>query len=614
VATESNLHQPSSGARTYRGRTLEEILPQIRSELGADAVILREREGLVGGVGGFFAQRFIEVEARRGDGQSIDIYDDEPGDDLRLRPRLFEPEPVGAEPKALLPPEPTEIGASRMALPPAPVSPDPQPFVPPPVERDPPAPPARRFETAVFMDRLREASAVLPDDDAFDMPATGTPAAEPEPEPAKPAAKPRAAARRKSAAKPNAKTQAKAEPVPQASAGWAAEIEAPPQVESDTANQRQLEPETPPEPTPLRAPSPKLPVSRRRPPAPVSEPEPPTPESPYEFVRRRPTIVPEPPLTPAPSPGPLPAPSKVSNGNANGHELATVPAPAPRDDERRESGPRTAFGRFIEGLRSTGPTRPAPAQPLDLVAATGVAKELSTRGASQAWTSQLISVAGAHGRPLAGDLRAAAEAEVARRILPAPPLPAGGAAIAFVGAGGSGKTRCTAALASAYRRASTLTVTVLALDNPDGARELRKLLRDDAVPVLSLSGGKARRAVQGAREGGLVIVDTGAATPTDPDAVQALRAQLEPLNLDAVYVTLPATLGSEAARRALASFGALQPSAVAITHADETDQLAVAVEIAVANHIPLAYFHSGTDHRNALSVVDPPAVAQQLLA
>jgi len=189
-----------------------------------------------------------------------------------------------------------------------------------------------------------------------------------------------------------------------------------------------------------------------------------------------------------------------------------------------------------------------------------------------------------------------------------------GAAIAFVGAGGSGKTRCTAALASAYRRASTLTVTVLALDNPDGARELRKLLHEDAVPVLSLSRGKARRAVESARKGGLVIVDTGAATPADPHAVQALQAKLEPLNLDAIYVTLPATLGSEAARHALASFGTLQPSAVAITHADETDQLAVAVEIAVANHTPLAYFHSGTDHRNALSIVDPPAVAQRLLA
>src|SRR5579875_3340421 len=97
MATESNVRS-AHGVRTYRGRTLEELLPQIREELGPDAVILREREGLVGGVGGFFAQRFVEVEARRGDGQSIDIYDDAPDDQLDGQPpvddRVSERQPL----------------------------------------------------------------------------------------------------------------------------------------------------------------------------------------------------------------------------------------------------------------------------------------------------------------------------------------------------------------------------------------------------------------------------------------------------------------------------------------------------------------------------------------
>jgi flagellar biosynthesis GTPase FlhF len=50
--------------RTYRGTTLEEILPCIREELGPDAVITRQREGVVGGVRGFFGKRCLEVEAR----------------------------------------------------------------------------------------------------------------------------------------------------------------------------------------------------------------------------------------------------------------------------------------------------------------------------------------------------------------------------------------------------------------------------------------------------------------------------------------------------------------------------------------------------------------------
>ena len=50
--------------RTYRGSTLEELLPTIRAELGDNAVIIRQREGLVGGIGGFFARRCVEVEAQ----------------------------------------------------------------------------------------------------------------------------------------------------------------------------------------------------------------------------------------------------------------------------------------------------------------------------------------------------------------------------------------------------------------------------------------------------------------------------------------------------------------------------------------------------------------------
>src|SRR3954463_3130435 len=56
----------STATRTYRGSSLEEILPRIRAELGPDAVITRRREGLTGGVGGVFQKQFVEVEAHAG--------------------------------------------------------------------------------------------------------------------------------------------------------------------------------------------------------------------------------------------------------------------------------------------------------------------------------------------------------------------------------------------------------------------------------------------------------------------------------------------------------------------------------------------------------------------
>jgi flagellar biosynthesis GTPase FlhF len=54
-----------NGAHTYRGGTLEELLPLIRDELGPDAIITRQREGVVGGIGGFFGKRCVEVEVRK---------------------------------------------------------------------------------------------------------------------------------------------------------------------------------------------------------------------------------------------------------------------------------------------------------------------------------------------------------------------------------------------------------------------------------------------------------------------------------------------------------------------------------------------------------------------
>ena len=52
--------------RTYQGASLEELLPQIRADLGDTAVITRRREGVTGGFAGFFGKRCVEIEAQAG--------------------------------------------------------------------------------------------------------------------------------------------------------------------------------------------------------------------------------------------------------------------------------------------------------------------------------------------------------------------------------------------------------------------------------------------------------------------------------------------------------------------------------------------------------------------
>jgi flagellar biosynthesis GTPase FlhF len=49
--------------KTFQGRTLEDVLPEIRAELGGNAVVLGQRQVVHGGVGGFFGKRMVEVTA-----------------------------------------------------------------------------------------------------------------------------------------------------------------------------------------------------------------------------------------------------------------------------------------------------------------------------------------------------------------------------------------------------------------------------------------------------------------------------------------------------------------------------------------------------------------------
>jgi hypothetical protein len=56
----------STATKTFRARSLTDALAQVRDELGPDAVVVRRREGLEGGVAGFFQKAVVEIEAHPG--------------------------------------------------------------------------------------------------------------------------------------------------------------------------------------------------------------------------------------------------------------------------------------------------------------------------------------------------------------------------------------------------------------------------------------------------------------------------------------------------------------------------------------------------------------------
>ncbi|MEO9174726.1 MAG: hypothetical protein ABI317_04365, partial [Gaiellales bacterium] len=97
--------------KTYVGRSLEELAPQIRDELGPDAVILSQRQGLKGGVGGFFGTKSIEVLAA----DRMPTADEQAG--FEAAPELPEPDLVlqtEVERKALVTAALSEIKARQL--------------------------------------------------------------------------------------------------------------------------------------------------------------------------------------------------------------------------------------------------------------------------------------------------------------------------------------------------------------------------------------------------------------------------------------------------------------------------------------------------------------------
>src|SRR3954471_14021135 len=106
AAVEHRGVMSTSDTKTFRGSSLEEVLPKIKADLGPDAEIVRQREGLTGGVGGVFQRACIEVEARAPEAAAqrerplrrFAPYDDAPAVPEPLP--AFEPDPIPDEPTA----------------------------------------------------------------------------------------------------------------------------------------------------------------------------------------------------------------------------------------------------------------------------------------------------------------------------------------------------------------------------------------------------------------------------------------------------------------------------------------------------------------------------------
>jgi signal recognition particle GTPase len=183
-----------------------------------------------------------------------------------------------------------------------------------------------------------------------------------------------------------------------------------------------------------------------------------------------------------------------------------------------------------------------------------------------------------------------------------------------VGAGGSGKTTCCAALLGAYRTGSTLPASYATLTRVGEAGELGLLLSPEIMKPTPAGSVRAVKALRRARSKGVTILDTPRVSPSDKAGVKELGRVLEELEPERVIVALPATLGAASARQLLSALAPLAADALAVTHADETDQIGVAVEAACAFSLAPEYLlERGRTGAWRLNRTDPTGLAARIL-
>ena len=149
-----------------------------------------------------------------------------------------------------------------------------------------------------------------------------------------------------------------------------------------------------------------------------------------------------------------------------------------------------------------------------------------------------------------------------------------------MGAGGAGKTTCCAALLGAYRKSSSLPASCATITREAERGELRMILSPYIMKPSPARAPRALRALRRARGDGMAVLDTPSLSPSDRAGVRELARLLAELEPERVVVALPATLGATAAAQLLQALRPLGANALAVTHADETDQIGVAVEAA----------------------------------
>ncbi|MEA2154224.1 MAG: hypothetical protein QOE11_364, partial [Solirubrobacteraceae bacterium] len=277
-------------------------------------------------------------------------------------------------------------------------------------------------------------------------------------------------------------------------------------------------------------------------------------------------------------------------------EQELEPEPPPRWEPADEPvaavpEPVEPAGREIERVAPVAPAAtPEPEPEPEPASRTGAAaaheRTLVAAGIAPALAADIIAATVSHAVPFAPGraLKHLVRDALAARIPVAAPVPAGPRAVAFVGAGGAGKTLCATRLAAAYAAASDLGVRLIDL----AAEQVPEPAAGDQI---------------------LTVIDTAAISPASGADARALARRLRRAGPCEVHVAVPATLSAGAARRLLDGLAAVKPAAIVLTHLDEVDHAGPVIDAAIARGLAISYCSDA----DGLAPVDRAALCAHLL-
>jgi hypothetical protein len=294
-------------------------------------------------------------------------------------------------------------------------------------------------------------------------------------------------------------------------------------------------------------------------------------------AQARPEVAPEEPAVEASWPEPELEPEPEYEYEYD--PVAPEPAPVRKDE------PAPPVVRASPAPAPVAPPAPAPEPPARSGAAAAHEAALVTAGIAPKLAAEIVCGTLLHAVPFAPKraLKHLVRDAFAARIPVLPPAPRGAQAIAFVGAGGSGKTLCATRVAAAYEARGDLAVT-----------------------LLELAAGQVPDPVTG---GGITVVDTPAVSPAAVADTRALARQMRRLGACEVHVAVPATLSASAVRRLLDGLAPLKPAAIALTHLDEVDHAGPVIDEAIARGIALSFCGDA----DTIVLANPAALAARVL-